>query len=150
MTKLTKWHVRPAKTQINLGIHPVWSESSLPARRNIGSLSTHWAHSEDTDLTGRIPRLIWVFAWCTLILFVLSRRGSNVLVHAVLIAIDRHICIYFVFVTPLSLYKPAPVAQSVECPLPGTGGHGFDPGPRQTKSFKMVLASPRLALILTG
>ena len=29
MTKPTKWHVRPAKTQISLGIHPVWSESSL-------------------------------------------------------------------------------------------------------------------------
>ena len=25
MTKPTKWHVRPAKTQINLGIRPVWS-----------------------------------------------------------------------------------------------------------------------------
>ena len=25
MTKATKWHVRPAKTQISLGIHPVWS-----------------------------------------------------------------------------------------------------------------------------
>ena len=25
MTKPTKWHVRPAKTQISLGIHPVWS-----------------------------------------------------------------------------------------------------------------------------
>ena len=24
-TKPTKWHVRPAKTQISLGIHPVWS-----------------------------------------------------------------------------------------------------------------------------
>ena len=24
MTKLTKWHVRPAKTQISLGIRPVW------------------------------------------------------------------------------------------------------------------------------
>ena len=29
MTKPTKWHVRPAKTQISLGIRPVWSESSL-------------------------------------------------------------------------------------------------------------------------
>ena len=28
-TKPTKWHVRPAKIQINLGIRPVWSESSL-------------------------------------------------------------------------------------------------------------------------
>ena len=26
MTKPTKWHVRPAKTQISLGICPVWSE----------------------------------------------------------------------------------------------------------------------------
>ena len=25
MTKPTKWHVRPAKTQISLGTHPVWS-----------------------------------------------------------------------------------------------------------------------------
>ena len=29
MTKPTKWHMRPAKTQISLGIHPVWSESWL-------------------------------------------------------------------------------------------------------------------------
>ena len=28
---------------------------------------------------------------------------------------------------------PAPIAQLVECPLRGTGGHGFDPGPRHTK-----------------
>ena len=28
-TKPTKWPVHPAKTQISLGIHPVWSESSL-------------------------------------------------------------------------------------------------------------------------
>ena len=47
MTKPTKWHVRPAKTQISLGIHPVWSESSLSAWRNIGSWATHWVHSED-------------------------------------------------------------------------------------------------------
>ena len=25
---------------------------------------------------------------------------------------------------------------SVECPLRGTGGHGFDPGPRHTKVVK--------------
>ena len=39
------WPLRPAKTQISLGIRSVWSESSLSAWRNIGS-----------------PRLIWVFA----------------------------------------------------------------------------------------
>ena len=37
MTKPTKWHVRQAKTQISLGIRPVWSESSLSARTNLGS-----------------------------------------------------------------------------------------------------------------
>ena len=47
-------------------------------RRKLASLATHWAHSEDSDQTGRIPRLIWVFAGCTLILLVLSWGGSNV------------------------------------------------------------------------
>ena len=28
------------------------------------------------------------------------------------------------------------IAQLVECPLRGTGGHGFDPGPRHTKVVK--------------
>ena len=46
MTKPTKWPVCPAKTQISLGICPVWSESSLCAWRNLVSLATHWAHSE--------------------------------------------------------------------------------------------------------
>ena len=32
MTKPTKWHVHPAKTQISLGIRPVWSESLLCAQ----------------------------------------------------------------------------------------------------------------------
>ena len=62
MTKPTKWHVRPAKTQISLGIRPVWSEYSLSSWRKFGSLATHWAHSEDSGQTGRMPRLIWVFA----------------------------------------------------------------------------------------
>ena len=52
-TKPTKWHVHPAKTQISLGIFPVWSESLLSAWRKVGSLATHWAHSEDSDQTGR-------------------------------------------------------------------------------------------------
>ena len=68
--------VRPAKTQISLGIRPVWSEPSLSAWRNLRSLATNWAHSEDTDQTGRIPRLTWVFAGCTHTLLILSCRGS--------------------------------------------------------------------------
>ena len=34
------------------------------------------------------------------------------------------------------IHIPAPIAQLVECPLRGTGGHGFDPGPRHTKVVK--------------
>ena len=75
MTKPAKWHVRPAKTQISLGICPIWSESSLSAWRKLGSLATHWAHSEDTDQTGRIPRLICVFAGGTIILLVVHEAA---------------------------------------------------------------------------
>ena len=49
MTKPTKWHVCPVKTQISLGICQVWSESSLSAWRKLGSLATHWANSEVSD-----------------------------------------------------------------------------------------------------
>ena len=60
MTKPTKWHVRPAKTQISLGIRPVWSATSLcnqwvvkPMLSSYGQLklwsdwadlSLRWAH----------------------------------------------------------------------------------------------------------
>ena len=50
--KTNKVTVHPAKTQISLGIRPVWSESSLSAWRKAVSLATHWAHSEDSDQTG--------------------------------------------------------------------------------------------------
>ena len=73
--KTNKMSVRPAKTQISLGIRPVWSESSLSAWRNLGSLATQWVHSEDADQTGRMPRLIWVFAGRKLTLLVLWCRG---------------------------------------------------------------------------
>ena len=69
--------VRPAKTQISLRISPVWSESSLCAQwiaKDPGCLHTD---SEDSNQAGRVPRLIWVFARRTLILLVLSCRGST-------------------------------------------------------------------------
>ena len=78
MTKPTKWSVRPGKTQISLGIRPVWSESSLSAWRKLGSLATHWAHSEDSDQTGQMPRLIWGFTGHTVVLLVLSWGSSSV------------------------------------------------------------------------
>ena len=66
--------VRPAKTQISLGIRPVWSESLLSTWRKLGSLATHWAHSEHWS--------DWADAQADLslgahaILLVLSRGGS--------------------------------------------------------------------------
>ena len=77
MTKPTKWPVHPAKTHISLGICPVWSESLLSAWRKLEILATHWVHSEDSDHTGRIPKLIWIFSLGThATLLVLSCCGS--------------------------------------------------------------------------
>ena len=62
MTKQTKSPVHPAKTQISLGIHPIWSES-LPCTQWVAKdPSLLHADSEDSDQTGWKPRLIWVFA----------------------------------------------------------------------------------------
>ena len=85
MTKPTKWQVRPAKAQISLGIRSVWSEYSLSAWRYPGSLATHWVHNEDSDQTGRMPRLIWVFAGRTVILYVSSWDGSVILFVAIIV-----------------------------------------------------------------
>ena len=74
--KTNKVSVRPAKTQISLGIRPVWSEPSLCAQWVAKDPSFLHADSEDSDQTGRMPRLIWVFAECTLTLLVLSWGGS--------------------------------------------------------------------------
>ena len=68
--------VRPTKTQISLGIRPVWSESSLCAQWVAKNPTFLHADSEDSDQTGRMPRLIWVFAGRTVSLLVLSCRGS--------------------------------------------------------------------------
>ena len=83
-TKPTIRLVHLAKTQISLGIRPGWSELSLFAWRKLGSLATHWVRSKDSDQTGRVPRLIWVFAGRTYILLVSSCAGSNVFMHCLL------------------------------------------------------------------
>ena len=49
------------RTQISQGIRPVWSESLL-FKRKLRSLATHYTHSEDSEQTGWMPRLIRVFA----------------------------------------------------------------------------------------
>ena len=71
MSKPIKWHVRLAKTQISLGIRPAerrlrsaWASAQsvqslrCPHEESLGSLATYCAHSEDSDQTGRMPRLI--------------------------------------------------------------------------------------------
>ena len=67
--------MRPATTQISLGICLVWSESSLCAQWEAKDPSFLHANSEDSDQTGRMARLIWVFAGrtCHFVGFVVLR-----------------------------------------------------------------------------
>ena len=73
--KTNKMTVRPAKTQMSLGICPVWSETSLCAQLVAKGPSFLHAHSEDSDQIGWMPRLIWVFAGrtCHFVGFVMRR-----------------------------------------------------------------------------
>ena len=59
--KTNKVSVPPAKTQISLGVYPVWSESSLCAQWVAKDPSFLHVDSEDSDQTGQMPRLIRVF-----------------------------------------------------------------------------------------
>ena len=86
--KINKATVRPAKTQISLGICPVWSEYSLCAQWVAKNQIFLYADSKDSDQTRRMLRLIWVFAGRTFILLVLSCRGSLTLVVKQEILID--------------------------------------------------------------
>ena len=77
--KTNKMSVRPAKTQIR--VRRVWSESSLCAQWVVKDPSFLHADSEDSDQTGRMPRLIWVFVGrtATLVIFLMRRlRMFNV------------------------------------------------------------------------
>ena len=60
MTKPTKFHVRPEKAQISLGIHPVWSLCAFWVAKNPWFLP---ADSDDNGQTGLMPRLILVVTW---------------------------------------------------------------------------------------
>ena len=85
--KTSKMTDRPVKTQISLDICPVWSEFSLCTQRVAKDPSFLHADSEDSDLTGQMPRLIWVFAGHAVILLVLSWGSSNGLRQANLVLI---------------------------------------------------------------
>ena len=102
MTKQIKWHVRPAKTQINLGIRPVWSESLLCAQWVAKDARCLHADIEDSDQTGRMLMLIWVFVGRTghIAVFVMSRlstverlfRTGTIVMHLHQVAHKRLIC----------------------------------------------------------
>ena len=74
--KTKKMSVCPAMTQINLVICPVWSESSLCSQWVAKDPRFLHVDSKDSDRTGQMHRLIWVFAGRTAIFLVLSCRGS--------------------------------------------------------------------------
>ena len=52
------------QTQISLVSLAVWSESSLGSQRVDKDAKLLYADNKDTDQTGWMPRLIWVFAGC--------------------------------------------------------------------------------------
>ena len=77
------------RRQISLGIRPVWSESSLCAQWVAKDPSFLHADSEDSDQTGRMPGLIWVFAGrtCHFVRFVMRRLNY----HNVKLGIHIHV-----------------------------------------------------------
>ena len=102
--KTNKMTVRPAKTQISLDIRPVWSESSLCVQLVAKDPSFLHADSEDSDQTGRMPRLILIRlgrcpGWSEsslgahAILLVLSWGGSYI--YTPLLAATKSACLAF-------------------------------------------------------
>ena len=95
--KVTIWPVRPAKTQISLGICLVWSLFTVHMKK----LCANWAHSKDSDKTGPICRLIWVFvgrifhsvsiwatSWENLFMPYANNKGSDQPMHLC----SQHLC----------------------------------------------------------
>ena len=84
MRKPTKWQVRPAKTQISLGIRtvwsecPGWSESSLSTWRKLGSLATIERTAKTLIRLGGCPDRSESSMGAHVILLVLSWGGSIV------------------------------------------------------------------------
>ena len=94
----------PAKTQISLGIRTVWSESSMSAWRNLGSLAAHWTHSEDSDKT---ESLLGAHSFCWF---------CHDAAHYTL----NHLCLVSHFWNLGKQCRPRPDAQVLHCLLTGT------------------------------
>ena len=107
---------RPTGPNIGLyiRIHPVWSESSLSAWRKLGSLATHWVHSEDSDQTGRCPGWSVSLLGAHAILLVLSRGGANVLARDALICTTNNLSVYRKSPKILDPWRSAVITLKVE------------------------------------
>ena len=68
--------VCPGNTQLSLGIRPVWSESSLFAWRNIGSLATENVQNKESDPAGRMPGWTESLLGAQVFSLILSCSGS--------------------------------------------------------------------------
>ena len=65
----TMWYVRPAKPQISLPIHTVWSEPLQVAWIFYDCWATDWTSFGVSKLQRRLHRLVWVYTcWNTTLL----------------------------------------------------------------------------------
>ena len=82
--KTNKVACAPSKNSDQPGHQPSLISLHCPAWRKLCSLVTQWVHSEDSDQTGWMPRLIRVFPGRKVILLVLSWGGSYMVAIAML------------------------------------------------------------------
>ena len=80
-----KMALHPMKTQISLGSCPVWSKSSLCTQWVAKDPRFLHADSEDSDQTGRMPRLIRVFTQPTVFVMKWLTCPGHVLIYPLLV-----------------------------------------------------------------
>ena len=73
----TMWYMRPAKTQISLRIHSVWSEPLLVAWIFYACYATDWTSFGVSKLKRRLHRLVWVYTCQNDTLLEITCRCSN-------------------------------------------------------------------------
>ena len=72
----TMWYVRPAKPQISLRIHAVWSEPLLVAWVFFDCKATDWTPFRVSKLKPRLKRIVGVYTCQNVKLLEISCRGS--------------------------------------------------------------------------
>ena len=92
--KINEMTVRPVKTQISLGIRPVWPESSLCAQWVAKNPIILRADSEDSDQAGRTCRFVGFLHEAAQIMYVCYVCGQNHLNRIELILTYQCINIY--------------------------------------------------------